>query len=76
MERELPINLPDDCVIIRLPEVLRMTGLSKSTIRRLIMSGDFPKAVPLMGASHPKAPVGYVLAEVKVWVKQRIAMRD
>ncbi|PXB71671.1 AlpA family transcriptional regulator, partial [Pseudomonas aeruginosa] len=35
--------------IIRLKEVVRSTGLARSTIYKLIGSGDFPKPVPLVG---------------------------
>jgi prophage regulatory protein len=33
--------------ILRLPEVITRTGMSRSTIYLRIQSGDFPKPVPL-----------------------------
>ena len=35
--------------ILRLPEVLALTGLSKSTIYRLMPVGEFPQSVKLGG---------------------------
>ncbi|EOB7985627.1 TPA: AlpA family phage regulatory protein [Pseudomonas aeruginosa] len=37
--------------IIRLKEVVSSTGLARSTIYKLIGSGEFPKPVPLVGRS-------------------------
>ncbi|WP_296218657.1 helix-turn-helix transcriptional regulator [Pseudomonas sp. UBA2684] len=76
MDREPQDGLTDEYVIVRLPEVLRITGLSKSTIHRLIISGDFPKQVPLTDSKHRNAPVGFVLGEIKAWIKQRVEIRD
>ncbi|HBO8907576.1 TPA: helix-turn-helix transcriptional regulator [Pseudomonas aeruginosa] len=57
--------------IIRLKEVVRFTGLARSTIYKLIGSGDFPKPVPLVGRC-----VGWVDSEVHNWILARIEERD
>ena len=55
--------------LIRLPEVIHLCGISRSTLNRLIKSGDFPAPVPnwssrggLAGERHPalagKPPCG------------------
>ena len=76
MEREPQDGLTDEYVLVRLPEVLRITGLSRVTIYRLIASGHFPKQVPLTDSTQRNAPVGFVLGEIKAWVKQRVEIRD
>ncbi len=54
--------------ILRLPEVLERTGLSRSTIYVRRAEGSFPQAVSLGGRA-----VGWVEAEVDDWVRERIA---
>src|SRR5262249_28971166 len=56
--------------IIRQPEVLRRTGLSRSSIYRLIANGEFPHQI-LLGASS----VGWVEQEVSDWIMRRARMR-
>jgi prophage regulatory protein len=51
---------------IRLPEVLHLTGLSRSTIYRMEGRGEFPKRRQL-GASC----VGWDFAEVLGWIDSR-----
>jgi len=53
--------------ILRLPEVRRSTGLSRSTIYLRIAEGKFPKPVRLGGRA-----VGWLEAEVQDWLRQRI----
>jgi prophage regulatory protein len=76
MERELPIKLPDDYTLIRLQEVIRMTGLSRSSVYRLIGAGSFPQPVSLTDSQERSAPIGFLLSEVKAWVKQRLEARN
>ena len=52
--------------ILRLPEVLALTGLSKSTIYRLMPVGEFPQSVKL-GGSRGRA-VGWLESEVYAWI--------
>ena len=53
--------------ILRLPEVRRSTGLSRSTIYLRIAEGRFPKPVSLGGRA-----VGWLEAEVPEWLERRI----
>ncbi|TAM57261.1 MAG: AlpA family transcriptional regulator [Rhodanobacter sp.] len=54
--------------LIRLPEVIRQTGLARSSIYDGIRDGKFPKPVPLCGRN-----VGFVESEVQQWIADRIA---
>jgi prophage regulatory protein len=53
--------------ILRLPDVKRSTGLSRSTIYLRISQGTFPKPVSLGERS-----VGWVEAEIQEWLQRRI----
>jgi prophage regulatory protein len=53
--------------ILRLPEVKRSTGLSRSTIYLRIARGAFPKPVSLGGRA-----VGWLEAEIQEWLQRRI----
>lgn len=54
--------------MLRLPQVIRKTALSRSQIYRLIDFGEFPKQVPLC-----ERAVGWVEEEIDAWLKQRVA---
>jgi prophage regulatory protein len=56
---------------LRLPEVRQCTGLSRSTLYRLIQSGDFPSPRSL-GARA----VGWKLSAVKDWCANRPDARE
>ena len=53
--------------ILRLPEVRRSTGLSRSTIYLRIGEGRFPKPINLGGRA-----VGWLEAEIQEWLQRRI----
>jgi prophage regulatory protein len=53
--------------ILRLPDVKRNTGLSRSTIYLRISQGTFPKPVSLGGRA-----VGWLEAEIQEWLQRRI----
>lgn len=57
--------------IIRLPAVLQLTGLSRSTLYELDKAGAFPGKVRLSSRS-----VGWVEEEVRSFIRDRIAARD
>jgi prophage regulatory protein len=57
--------------LIRLPEVLRRTGLSKVTVWRWRRAGDFPRPVRLS-----PTVVGWVESEIDAWIAKRITARD
>ncbi len=54
--------------ILRLPEVKKRTGLSRSTIYARISRGTFPQAGECLGARA----VGWIEAEIEEWLEQRI----
>ncbi|MDF0729203.1 AlpA family phage regulatory protein [Pseudomonas entomophila] len=63
--------------LIRMPDVEAMTGLARPTVyKRLKDDPTFPRPVPLSNSKSRGAPVGWVLAEVQAWVRQRIALRE
>ena len=53
--------------ILRLPDVKRSTGLSRSTIYLRITQGTFPKPVSLGGRA-----VGWLETEIQQWLQRRI----
>ncbi|MBS98270.1 MAG: AlpA family transcriptional regulator [Oceanospirillaceae bacterium] len=57
--------------LLRRPEVQRMTGLSRSTIYRLISEDQFPPPVSLGGNS-----VAWIEHELEQWILERIEQRD
>ena len=56
---------------MRLTEVIKDTGLGRSSIYKRIAQGEFPKPVPLGGRT-----VGWVSDEVEAWILERIEERD
>lgn len=52
--------------IIRRPEALRMVGISKSVLYRLIAEGSFPRPVRLS-----KNSVGWKLSAIQEWIASR-----
>jgi prophage regulatory protein len=54
--------------IIKLPEVIAQTGLSRSSIYAKIDEGTFPPSVSL-GARA----VGFVEAEIQAWIEEKIS---
>jgi len=57
--------------IIRLQQVMEMTGLGRSTVYKYVSGSLFPKPIPLGGRS-----VGWLESEVKEWILDRIEERD
>lgn len=58
------------CNILRLPEVMKITGLSRSSIYAMMEKGIFPKQIAL-GARA----VGWLESEIKDWINQRAGLR-
>ncbi len=58
-------------IILRLPEVIAKTGLSRSTIYSQISKGAFPKGVPI--GEHAR---GWLNHEVDAWIESRVALRN
>ena len=55
----------------RLPEVVELTGCSRSTVYELMQRGEFPKAVKV----GPKS-VAWPASDLAAWQRERIAERD
>jgi prophage regulatory protein len=64
-------DLPSPTVIIHRAEVLRRTGLKRSTMYNLIRRGEFPAQIRLTDGT-----VGWDSAEVENWIQQRKALRN
>ncbi len=60
-------NPPMNYRIVRLKDVQRMTGLSRSTIYAEIAKGNFPKQISLTGARS----VGWHESAVIQWIESR-----
>ena len=58
-------------VLIRLPEVMSVTGLRRSQVYALAQAGRFVRPIKLSERSS-----AWPAAEVHEWVAQRIAQRD
>ena len=59
--------------LIRIREVMDLTGLSRSYIYALAADGRFVKSISLVPGGTSRA---WVFAEVQDWLDQRIADRD
>jgi len=57
--------------ILRLPDVIKKTALSRSEIYDMIAKGLFPKQIKLTTRSS-----GWIQSEVEQWVDDRVAERD
>lgn len=57
--------------IIRLKDVVNLTGLGRSTIYKYISEGGFPKPISLGDRS-----VGWLESEVYEWIENKVAERD
>jgi prophage regulatory protein len=56
--------------IIRLPQAIQKTGLSRSTIYSLISRGEFPQKIQLSTRS-----IGFLESEVNDWVTSKVSQR-
>jgi prophage regulatory protein len=57
--------------IIRLPQVIQKTGLSRSSIYASIAEGKFPAQIKLTKRSS-----GWLESEIDQWISDRVADRD
>ena len=55
-----------DIQLFRAPEILRLTGLSRATINRLMQSGDFPRAVRISNRV-----VAWKKVDIVAWLESR-----
>ena len=76
IEQSHGAQLNPENTIIRFPELAAITGLERATVyKRLKDDPSFPRPVPLSDSKSRGSPVGFLLAEVQAWVRQRIALR-
>lgn len=68
VESEGPALSPGSVRFIRLPEVMRRTGLSKITVYRMELGGRFPRRRKI--GTHA---VAWVQAEIDEWCAKRVA---
>lgn len=66
----MPVSFPVQERFMRLPEVIHVCGLSRSTIYDLISRSAFPAQVSLGGKN-----VAWLASEVSAWMNARIAAR-
>ncbi len=57
--------------ILRLPEVIKKTGLRRTYLYQLTKAGQFPQSVSL-GAKA----MGWVEEEIDTWIEQRMRARQ
>jgi prophage regulatory protein len=57
--------------VLRLPEVKRRTGLSRSSIYNRVAEGTFPRGFSLGGRAR-----GWLESEVEQWIVERAESRD
>ena len=60
--------------LIRLPEALEKTGLSRTRLYVLIAKGEFPQPVKI-GGENGRA-IAFSEAEVDGWIAARLAARE
>ncbi len=60
--------------LIRLPEALRKTGLSRTRLYVLIARNDFPAPVKI-GGENGRA-IAFAESEVDAWIADRMADRE
>jgi len=65
--------MSEDKVILRINEVVELTGLSRSYVYQLSKEGKFPKPINLVPGGEAK---GWVAREIHDWILERIAERD
>ena len=55
--------------LMRLPEVVQLIGVSRSTIYRWMENGEFPRQVSLGGNT-----VAWLESDVEDWIQRRIGI--
>lgn len=67
----MPVSFPVQERFMRLPEVIHVCGLSRSTIYDLISRNAFPQQVSLGGKN-----VAWLHSEITAWMTARISDRN
>ena len=58
--------------LLRLPDVLSLVGLRRSTLYALVASQDFPAPIPLTGSGRA---VAWLASDVERWIQSRITQK-
>ena len=53
--------------LYRRAEITKMTGMSETTIRRKVMSGEFPRGYKL--GNFPNSPMVWKVEDVEDWIE-------
>lgn len=59
--------------LLRIKDVVKLTGLSKSYIYQLAKTGQFPKQISLISGG---TSVAWLESEVNDWIKSRVQHRN
>lgn len=69
--------LDPESTLIRIADVMAITSMARATVyKQMKEDPTFPRPVKLGNGEARNAPVGFVLGEVRQWVKDRISSRD
>ncbi len=66
-QRAAPQTVEVPTILLRLPMVMRITGLARSTIYKLIAQNQFPAPIKLS-----KRAVAWLQSEIESWVSSRV----
>ena len=67
-ENEQVVTPYNPISLLRMPKVTQLTGLSRSTIYRMVDRGEFPRPVPLTSRT-----VAWSSSEIDRWIQERLA---
>jgi len=59
----------EDIAILRMPEVKKLTGISRSSIYRMMADGIFPNSVSLGSRA-----VGWMVGDIRAWLQRKRAI--
>ena len=82
MSLQISLNTTSPQAICRLPQLLALTGLGRSSVyarldpRSRYFDPSFPRSVPLHGPCQKRGAVGWRLSEVWVWLDAQAAKRE
>jgi prophage regulatory protein len=57
--------------VLKMPDVIAVTGLRRTSIYNLVNSGRFPKPIKLS-----ERAIGWLATEITAWQQARAAARD
>ncbi len=57
-----------EIAILRLPEVMGLVGLGRTTIYEMMAKGDFPRSVSL-----GRRAIGWISCDIRAWLQTRKA---